>query len=234
MSNNTNEPKALVIPDAAQIQHDAELFGVTKQYIEYAGSVATGQQEGTQEDVVNALAVVHENIAALQQSHLLSSAAVAGLQEAVDKLTEQRDQVITEKEEIESVMQGAMEESWQEGYDQGAADAEEMGFEYSDYDAVGAWDTLQDNQGYLVGELVKKLTMLGEIDGAKGLQDQWDLAFKHYEEAARLIEQYDRFTYEKRNELTELRLAERAANLAANAAHPGNLDDEASDDEDEE
>jgi len=180
---------------------------VTKQYIEWVGSAEMGEQEVSQEDKVNALTVIHANITTLQERHLLSNAAVAGLQEAVDKLTEQRDEAIADNEQ-----------QWQDGYEQGMAEAEEYYYGYMGIDPDETWDALKDCQGNRVEELVEALNLLGEAEGAKAMQAQYELALKQYDEAARQIEQYDRYLYEKREQIAKLK---------------GDLDDDDTEDEDD-
>lgn len=199
MQNDTsNEPKALVIPNAEQLQHDADLFAKTKEWIEWVGSVETGGQEATKEDKVNALTVIYDNVTALQHNNLISNAAVAGLKEAADKLREQRDEALAEGEQ-----------QWQEGYKQGIAEAEEY-YTYGMFDELDpfeTWDALKDHQGWRVQEVIKALALLGEADKVRALRGKYDLAVERYEDAARLINEHDTYLWEKRHEIAERKAA---------------------------
>lgn len=194
-TDNSNPPKALIIPDADQVRQDAELFGVTKQYIDWVEAVATGQQKGTQEDVSNALVIARGNIATLEHNHFIAQAAVAGLQEAVSKLIDQRDEALADGEQ-----------QWQDGYDQGMAETEEYFFSGNyEVDSETTWDVLKTEQERRVDMLLEGLGVLGEAEKGKELQAQFDLMTKHYETAADLIDQIDHALWERRNEIAKLK-----------------------------
>ena len=202
MSNNTNEPKALVIPDAEQIQRDAELFGVTRQWIEWAGAVATGQQEGSKEDVVNALAVAHENITALEANHLIAHAAVAGLKEAADKLMEQRDQAVAEKVELEANVGNLIEQAQMEGWE---AAMESDAYWDNELDLDEAWNSIKEEMESYVEMLGMKMKLLGHPDVAKELHTKVQAAIRAYDDADSTIIKYNQYCNEHHQELAAKR-----------------------------
>lgn len=236
MSDNSNPSsnKVLVIPDAEQIQRDAALFGTTRQYIEWAGAVATGQQEGSSDDVVNALTVVHANIAALEERHLIASAAVAGLKEMAEKLTEQRDQVIQEKAQIEADMEDALSEARDEGWEAAMEHAAEEMYYDMGYDLDEAWDALKGDMEGWASILSNDLSLLGETDAAKQLHDMVQTFIRTYDGANEVIQQYQRYTAERRDEISKKRSEQRHAFAEQWAAEQSYADpDEDTDEEDE-
>lgn len=236
MSDNTNQPKALVIPDAEQIQRDAELFGTTRQWIEYAGAVATGQQEGTQDEIVSALAVVHENIVALEQRNFIGSAAIAGLKEAADLLTEQRDQAITEKVELEAAFDEAIELAREEAYEMGIEEAayNDMYWADDELDLDEAWQAIKEEMESYVEMLGFKLKLLGQAEAAKELHAKVQTAIRAYDDADSTIIKYNNYCGEHMEEIAAKRreLQQAAAEKAA-AEHPTEDEDDDSDEDDE-
>lgn len=232
MSNNTNEPKALVIPDAEQIQRDAELFGVTRQWIEWAGAVATGQQEGSKEDVVNALAVAHENITALEANHLIAHAAVAGLKEAADKLMEQRDQAVAEKVQLEAEIDDRLEEAQQDGWDAAMEYSQEYWDDELDLDE--AWQQIKDEMENYAEMLGMKLKLIGQVEAAKELHSKVQTAIRAYDDADSTIIKYNQYCNEHMAEIDAKRKEWQQGAAERAAQHPLVEDDDDADSDDDE
>lgn len=238
MSNNANN--ALTIPDPEQLEQDVALFATTRQWLDHAGGIASGTTEG---DLMQSLAVVYSNVAALEQSHLLAHAAIAGLKEAADLLRQQRDAAITEVDEIReevNELEGVVgklqtqvndtleyiDAAHGEGYQLGIDEA----LDGLQFDPDDLWGELQAYQKDEVARIAGDLDLLGEAEGATQLREQFKAAVETYEEAARLIEQYGRHTsanWKQLNELHQQRWAAQHAPLPVDDDNGEADDDEA-------
>lgn len=232
MSNNTDN-KILTLPDAATAQHDAELFINTKKAIDWVNAVASGQQEGSQEDVVSALAVAQDNITALETGRFIAHAAIAGLKESVELLTQQRDEVIVEKEELEATIEARIEEAQQDGWEAAMEDAanDDYYWRHDELDLDEAWQQIKDEMENYVEHLGMKLKLLGQNEAAKELHAKVQAAVRAYDDADSTIIKYNTYCDEHMDEIAAERrkLAEAAAEKAATEA--SFADDDSDEDE---